>query len=63
MIEFLVIISCVAHIKSCPIPNGYNAHLHAVSKEQCERKARRIARPYASLMGFAAADFTIECKL
>lgn len=58
MISFLVTVLCLAHIKNCPIPNGYHATYQVTNKKVCEDTARTIV----AQLGYATADFTISCK-
>lgn len=58
MHEFLVIVTCLAHLKSCPIPNGFQQYFAAHNKQQCEKQARMVIAGF----GLATTDFSVECK-
>lgn len=56
--SFIVLVSCLAHLKTCPIPGGFNGVYQVKDKHECISQAKTII----SQLGYAAADFSISCK-
>lgn len=55
---FIVLVTCLAHLKACPIPGGYKMEAKVNSKIECVKGARDVI----SSLGYAVADFTISCR-
>jgi len=58
VINFLVVVTCSLHIRSCPIPNGLHQEFPASSKENCENRVRKVIAAY----GYRTKDFNVRCE-
>jgi hypothetical protein len=58
--NFLVIITCAAHIQlaNCPLPNGFKTHIKIGNHKECVHAASTIIKT----MGYNPKDAKIECK-
>jgi hypothetical protein len=60
IMNFLVIITCAAHIQlsDCPLPNGFKTHIKIGNHSECIHAATTIIKT----MGYDIRDAKVECR-
>lgn len=57
--NYVVLITCIAHMVNCPIPNGLHVQYKANDKIQCLKDAKQTI----AQLGYKERDFIIRCAL